>query len=84
MYRIVLSRQAEKTLKQLPDSILPRILERLQDLADNPKTHGAVKLKDRDAWRLRIRDYRVIYKVLRQELVIIVIKIGHRRDVYRD
>ena len=82
-YSLFLSRGAEKTVKQLPPAIHTRIFQVLADLTTNPRPRGSTKLTDREAWRIRVGDYRVIYKILDKELVIVVIKIGHRRDVYR-
>jgi mRNA interferase RelE/StbE len=83
MYRVVLSKSVEKQLHKLAADIQPRILKRLSDLESNPRPADVKKLKGRDAWRIRIGDYRVIYEIRDRVLQVIVITIGHRGDVYR-
>lgn len=83
MYTVVLSRKAEKALKKLPASMQPRIVELLENLQENPRPDGVKKLTDRDAWRMRIGDYRVVYTIHDKQLIVVVIKIAHRREAYR-
>ncbi|MGO8836362.1 MAG: type II toxin-antitoxin system RelE family toxin [Limisphaerales bacterium] len=65
------------------DEITNRILARLSALETNPRPADVKKLKGRDAWRIRVSDYRVIYEIHDHALQIIVITVGHRREVYR-
>jgi len=67
----------------LPDEILNRILARLAALEVNPRPADVKKLKGRAAWRIRAGDYRVIYEIHDRVLQIIVITVGHRREIYR-
>jgi len=67
----------------LPDDITRRILTRLTGLETNPRPADVKKLKGRDARRIRVGDYRVIYEIQDRVLQIIVITLGHRREVYR-
>ena len=67
----------------MPDEILNRILARLAALEVNPRPADVKKLKGRDAWRIRAGDYRVIYEIHDRVLQIIVITVGHRREIYR-
>ena len=60
-----------------------RILARLAELETNPRPTDIKKLKGRKAWRIRVGDYRVIYEIHNRQLQILVITIGHRREVYR-
>lgn len=83
MYRVVLSRAARKQLDDLPDDIAARILTRLENLQTDPRPADVKKLKGRDAWRVRVSDYRVIYIIDDKDLLVFVIRVGHRRDVYR-
>ncbi len=62
---------------------MKRILARLAGLETNPRPPDVKKLKGRDAWRIRAGDYRVIYEIHDQRLEILVITIGHRREIYR-
>jgi mRNA interferase RelE/StbE len=67
----------------LPDDVTKRILARLSCLENNPRPADVKKLKGRDAWRIRIGDYRVIYEIHDRVLQVNVITIGHRREIYR-
>jgi mRNA interferase RelE/StbE len=67
----------------LPDEIVRRILARLTALESNPRPPDVKKLKGRNGWRIRVGDYRVIYEIHDRELQIMVITVGHRREVYR-
>lgn len=82
-YQVILPKSVQKELDRLPDEIAKRILTRLTALETNPRPADVKKLKGRDAWRLRVGDYRVIYEIHDRVLQILVITIGHRRDVYR-
>ncbi|MEO6788557.1 MAG: type II toxin-antitoxin system RelE/ParE family toxin [Chthoniobacteraceae bacterium] len=82
-YGVILPRSVRKTLDRLPDAVSARILDRLTELETNPRPADVKKLKGRDAWRIRVGDYRVIYEIHDRELHILVITLGHRRDVYR-
>ncbi len=81
--RVILSKSVQKELDRLPESMVTRILERLNELESQPRLRDVKKLKGRAAWRLRVGDYRVIYEIHDRELQIIVMTVGHRRAVYR-
>ncbi len=83
-YKIEFSRSAEKQLKKLPRGDQQRIVEAVLALADEPVPRGARKLAGyADVFRIRVGRYRILYSVSSGTLVIIVLKIGHRKDVYR-
>jgi mRNA interferase RelE/StbE len=82
-FQIILPKSVQKELNRLPDDIANRILARLAGLETNPRPADVKKLKGRDAWRIRVGDYRVIYEIHDRVLQIIVIRVGHRREVYR-
>ena len=82
-YQIVLPKSVQKELDRLPDEVTRRILTRLAALETNPRPPDVKKLKGRDAWRIRVGDYRVIYEIHDRTLQIIVITVGHRREIYR-
>ena len=85
MYNILYKKSVEKELRKLPKSTLTAIVSKIQKLAENPKPNGSVKLRGAtNLYRIRHSDYRIIYRINDGELVIIVIKVAHRRDVYRD
>ena len=82
-YDVILPRSIQKSLDRLPDEMTLRILDRLKELETNPRPADVKKLKGRDAWRIRVGNYRVIYEIHDRELQILVITVGHRREVYR-
>jgi mRNA interferase RelE/StbE len=82
-FQIILPKSVQKELDRLPDEIARRILTRLAALETNPRPVDVKKLKGRDAWRIRVGDYRVIYEIHDRILQIIVVTVGHRREIYR-
>jgi mRNA interferase RelE/StbE len=83
-FRVVLTPAAERQFAKLSHQAREMIAAALVALAGNPRPPQCVKLEGaEDLWRLRIRQYRVIYQVLDDQLVVIVVKIGDRKDVYR-
>lgn len=82
-FQVILPKSVQKELNRLPDDIAKRILTRLTELETDPRPPDVKKLKGRSAWRIRIGDYRVIYEIHDRILQVIVITIGHRREVYR-
>ena len=82
-FQIILPKSVQKELDRLPDELVERILTRLAGLETNPRPADVKKLKGRAAWRIRVGDYRVIYEIHDRVLRIIVITVGHRREIYR-
>jgi len=82
-YRVILPKSVQKVLDRLPDDMASRILSCLAELEINPRPPGLKKLKGRPAYRVRVGDYRVIYEINDRELVVLILTIGHRREVYR-
>jgi len=82
-FQTILPRSVQKELDRLPDEIANRILTRLSGLESDPRPADVKKLKGRPAWRIRVGDYRVIYEIHDRVLQIIVITVGHRREIYR-
>jgi len=82
-YTVLILPSAQKQLSKLPNAIATRIEDRMLDLEGDPRPPGCKKLKGRDAWRIRIGDYRLIYEINDGKLIVTVISIGHRRDVYQ-
>lgn len=76
-------RRAQKELADLPSPVRDRVRDRIRQLADGPRSGGAVKLTGRPAWRCRVGDYRIVYEIDDDKRQITVVHIGHRRDVYR-
>lgn len=82
-WRVEISRRAEKSLDSLPEKLSKRILAKAHALGDDPRPPGCVKLTGMALWRIRVGDYRVIYEIRDDVLLVLVIEIGHRREVYR-
>lgn len=84
MYVVTLTRRVEREIRKLSPAVQIWILDVLEALALDPRPHGVKKLAGfNDVWRLRAGDYRVIYRVSDEELVVTVVRAGHRREVYR-
>lgn len=83
-YRIEWRRSTKKDLRKIPPQDVARIVDRVNALAEEPIPDGAKKLSgSENAFRIRVGDYRILYEIYGNLLIIEVIKIGHRRDVYR-
>ena len=81
-YVVVLSKKAEKQLDKLNDKITEPIFNAIDKLTHDPRPNGCKKLKGREAYRIRIGDYRVIYEILDRQLIIDIVTVGDRKDVY--
>ena len=81
-YTVSLSKRAQKQLDKLSDAVAEPIFLAIEKLGDNPRPHGCKKLKGRNAYRIRIGDYRVIYEIFDAQLLVDVIDLGHRREIY--
>ena len=81
--KIVLLKSAQKELDKLPDETALRISEKLQILKNNPYPMGSEKLGGGKGYRIRIGNYRAVYTIDKKSKTIFILKIGHRRDVYR-
>ncbi|MFL0577150.1 type II toxin-antitoxin system RelE/ParE family toxin [Brevibacterium luteolum] len=83
-YSVTYARSAAKTLKKFDASVARRLLTAIGELAGDPRPPGCKTLKNSGgALRIRVGDYRVVYDVHDSEVVILVLAVGHRRDVYR-
>lgn len=82
MYRIVIEKQVQKQLAKIPPPYYHHIVDALQHLASNPRPNGYKKLKGRNGFRIRVADYRIIYRIEDKILTVFVLIIGHRRDIY--
>lgn len=85
MYRVLLRPPAQRFLRKLRDKTLTaRLVAAMRELTSQPRPPGCDKLAGpEDLYRVRVGDYRIVYQVRDQELLVLVVKIGHRREVYR-
>ena len=84
MYRVLLERSGEKDLARLASEVHDRVIAAIQALARNPRPPGCRKLAgSKNDWRIRVRDYRVIYEIADEIRIVRVNRVRHRREVYR-
>jgi len=81
-YQIRIKKRAIKTLAKINEPYFTQIKQAIYNLQENPRPQGYIKLKGRDAYRIRVANYRIIYEIFDAELIIDVIAIGHRKDIY--
>jgi len=81
-YTAVLSKKAQKQLDKLSDTIAQPIIEAIIELEENPRPSGYKKLKGRDGYRIRTGNYRIIYDIFDTDLIVDIITLGHRKDIY--
>jgi mRNA interferase RelE/StbE len=83
-YAVAFSPSAEREFRKLARQIQRNFRPRIDALANQPRPTGAKKLKGRDdLWRIRVGDYRIVYEVQDRILVVLVVRVAHRREVYR-
>lgn len=82
-YRLLVKPSAAKELEVVPRKDRRRLAMRMRDLAEQPRPPGTEKLSGHDLYRIRQGNYRILYEIVDHDLTVTVIKIGHRRDVYR-
>jgi len=83
VYSIFLKDSVRKDLETIPKHDLKRIIERIGSLSENPRPAGCEKLSGQEKYRLRQENYRIVYSLQDTELTVWVVKVGHRREVYR-
>ena len=81
-YAVSILRRAQKELGQLSSPSFERVCDAIRLLAGNPRPPGCRKLVGRDGWRIRVGDYRVIYQIDDSARTVLVLHVGHRRDIY--
>ena len=83
-FRVVFDSTARKQFLRLDRPVQIRLLPHIQALADNPRPPGVVKMAGAEnQWRVHMGDWRIIYAIFDRELIVLVVKLGHRREIYR-
>jgi mRNA interferase RelE/StbE len=82
MYRIELRRKAQRSLDKLPKSDFTAIIEAVKNLAESPRPKGVEKIKSAGLWRIRYGDYRIVYSIDDDNKAVVILRIGHRREIY--
>ena len=85
-YQVVFTKKAAKDIRQLNKADIPRVVESAEALGDDPHPPGSKKLSgtQEEFWRIRVGQYRIIYRIEEEVKVVNVTKVGHRKDVYRN
>jgi mRNA interferase RelE/StbE len=81
-YEVLILPRAKKELANLPKQNYARVRDLISTLANNPRPTGCKKLTGREGWRVRSGDYRVIYEIEDSNMRVIVLDVGHRKDIY--
>ena len=83
-YTVTIDARVRKDLEDIDKSMQRKILVKIESLGSNPRPEGCVKLKDAvDIYRVLVGDYRILYRIQDRGLVVLIIRAGHRREVYR-
>ena len=82
-YELAFRKSVAKDLRALPKGDVRRIMQRIRSLADDPRPPGSEKLSGQERYRVRQGFYRIVYEIQDRRLVVLVVRVGHRRDVYR-
>jgi mRNA interferase RelE/StbE len=83
-YKVSIKRSAVKEIEAIPQrKERQRIIRRIGQLAEDPRPPGSKKLSGNDKYRVRHGSYRIVYSISDDELIVVVVKVGHRKDVYR-
>ncbi len=82
-YELIFRKSVAKDLRVFPKQDVKRIMQRIRVLADDPRPSDCEKLSGQERYRIRQGVYRIIYEIEDSRLVVLVVKVGHRRDVYR-
>jgi len=82
MYKVRVERRAQKKLASIPEPYYSNLKVAILGLGNEPRPPGCKKLKGRDAYRIRVADYRIIYEIQDRILLVDVIDLGHRKDIY--
>jgi mRNA interferase RelE/StbE len=83
VYKIYFKKSVEKDFNGIPKKDLKKILDRIELLAEDPRPLGCEKMTGRQRYRLRQGRYRILYSIRDDELTVWVVKVGHRKDIYR-
>ncbi|MDP9177092.1 MAG: type II toxin-antitoxin system RelE/ParE family toxin [Gemmatimonadota bacterium] len=82
-YSVLIRRSAAKEIEALPLKDRRRVVARIEALAGNPRPPGCEKLSGEEKYRIRQGNYRILYEIVDRDLIVTVVRVGNRRDVYR-
>jgi len=81
-YKIEIKKSAQKEIKNLPNKELKKVIDKIRSLATEPRPLGCKKLSGEEKYRLRVGNYRILYSIEDDVLVVYVVRVRHRKDVY--
>ncbi len=82
-YTVFIERYAQKQIQKLDSKAIPIIKSAISGLADNPRPYGYKKLKGEEAYRIRVSDYHIVYEINDDRIIVIVVSVGHRKNIYK-
>lgn len=82
-YRLVFKKSVAKDLRSIPNADVARILRRIELLGDDPRPPGSEKLSGQEKYRVRQGVYRIVYEIKDEILIVTVVKVGHRKSIYK-
>ena len=83
MYHVQLSKAVQRSIKRLAPAVRQRVRSTIDTLAQQPRPPGVQKMAGSDRWRVRVGNYRIVYHIEDDRLIVTVVRVGHRREVYR-
>ena len=83
MYKVEIRRRAQRALDRLPKTDFEAVVQAIKELVQAPRPRGIEKVKTTGLWRIRQGDYRIIYAIDDNEQLVTVVRVGHRREIYR-
>ena len=83
-YKITFKKSVTKDFRGIPNKDVKKILQRIESLADNPRSEGCIKLSGQESYRVRQGLYRIVYDIRDNVLVVNVVKISHRSSIYKN
>ena len=83
VYKILFKKSVQKDFHSIPNKDLNKILDRIELLGEDPRPSGCEKLTGQQRYRLRQGRYRILYSIQDDELTVWIVKVGHRKDIYR-
>lgn len=82
-YSVSFKKSVAKDLRAMPNKDIKRILERIDSLAENPRAEGCIKLSGQERYRVRLGVFRIVYEIRDSELIVMVVKVAHRSEIYK-
>lgn len=82
-YRVSIEKAASKEIRKIHPTDQRRIVRKLDELADDPRHPGCAPMRGSDLWKVRVGNYRIVYEIGDELLVVVVVRVRHRKDVYR-